>query len=141
MLKLLGMVPARLLLLPPFLVVVVDVAVLAHPAGVELRVCAVPWLFGPAVLVVAVVAQPLRVVGLVLVSALILLFTAYNKSLHFFSHGHRLPILLLHGGRALWAYRLAFGRLGSRSLTVVEASFYIFLFKLQILLDQHFLII
>ena len=61
----------NLLLLSFFSVIIVYVAVLAHPSSVEFAVGAVPRLLGPSILVIAVVAHPLGIMGLILVATFV----------------------------------------------------------------------
>ena len=62
-------------LLSSFAIVSIDVAVLAHAVGVEFPMGAVPRLFGPSVLVVAIAAHAFSVV----------LFVGVAAAVHFFS--------------------------------------------------------
>ena len=63
-------------LLPPLSVVAVDVTVLTHSIGVQLRVRTVPRLLRAAVFVVAIAAHSLRVVLPLRVAAAVRLLSA-----------------------------------------------------------------
>ena len=71
-------------LFPSFAIVGVDIAILAHPIGVQFIMRAIPWFFVPAVLVIAVVAHAFGVVLAIGVAAVVDLFAEFKNDYIFF---------------------------------------------------------
>ena len=68
------LVVISLFFFPFFAVVVVDIAVLAHPCRIEFIMWAIPWFFVTTVFMVAVVAHSFRIMGFILMTTFIDLF-------------------------------------------------------------------